>query len=87
MNAGSTFFKGPARPRELELVLGSVITSKVPRLVELYRPGRQPLSLLASDSKRPATREDLLDVLRVDAWWDGWEEVHCGPEQGVNYRL
>ena len=29
----------------------------------------------------PASREDRLNVLRVDAWWDGWEEVPSGPEQ------
>lgn len=29
----------------------------------------------------PATREDRLNILRVDAWWDGWEEVPRGAEQ------
>lgn len=29
----------------------------------------------------PATREDRLNILRVDAWWDGWEEVPRGPAQ------
>jgi hypothetical protein len=29
----------------------------------------------------PATREDRLNILRVDAWWDGWEEVPRDPEQ------
>jgi len=29
----------------------------------------------------PASREDRLNILRVDAWWDGWEEVPRGPEQ------
>jgi len=29
----------------------------------------------------PATREDRLNILRVDAWWDGWEEVRRGAEQ------